>query len=128
MIEKFEVKIVRLKTGEDIICFCYIDYKENKIHIKYPKIFYFDIAEDSLEEELIFVEWLTSRAYASQDATLELSEVLLTSYCVTEFGQQYLYTLLDNLDPTSELTKQIKRTLDEILIDDTIDSDNVTFH
>ena len=38
--EHFDIRLIRLKNGEDLICFCYRDYKNKKVIIKYPKVFY----------------------------------------------------------------------------------------
>lgn len=113
MFENFDIKLIRLKTGEDIICFCYKDYKNNRAHLRYPKTFYFNYDPETEQEELVIIDWLPKKAYALQEAIVDLDQILLTSYSTVSFGYKYLDSLLEELDPKSDVSKSIKETLDE---------------
>lgn len=112
MKDNIEVKLVRLKTGEDIICFCYEDYKNKRVFIQNPKVFFFDFDDDG-EQHLIFANWLQKEAYAHQHVFISTDEVLFTALSNVGFGVQYLQLISDEIDNTSELYKLIKQTLDE---------------
>lgn len=111
MTEKFEIKIVRLKTGEDLIGFCHQDKETNTVIIKYPKTFYPTIDFENETEEIIMVDWMPLEAFPLQEAPIPMDHVLFVSYAVIEFGYQYLDAILDYLDPESTLAKQIKETI-----------------
>ena len=53
MTEKFEIKIVRLRTGEDLIGFYHQDKETNTVILKYPKTFYPTIDVENETEEII---------------------------------------------------------------------------
>lgn len=125
--EKFEIKIVKLKSGEELICFCYISYKDNKIYLKYPKIFYFGYDSDLGSEELIISDWLTPVAYAYQEVGIDLSQVLFTTFANTGFGVEYLQSVQDYLDPESDLYKSIGESIESLNIEDEIPV-NSTLH
>ena len=113
--ENFHIKIVRLKNGEDIICFCFEDYKNNKVYLKYPKIFYmgYNYETDPPTEELVLDDWLNPQAFAYQDVFIKSDEVLFVTYSNIQFGCIYLESLLETLDEESELFDGIKETLNK---------------
>ena len=112
--ENFDIRLIRLKNGEDLICFCYRDYKNKKVIIKYPKVFYQDFDEETLTSQIILSDWLPKYAYAISEVAVDLDEVLFYSYSSVEFGCQYLDSLLNELeDSESDLTKSIRKTLNE---------------
>jgi len=111
MTEKFEIKIVRLKTGEDLIGFCHQDKETKTVIIKYPKTFYPTIDFENETEEIIMVDWMPLEAFPLQEAPIPMDHVLFVSYSVIEFGYRYLDAILDYLDPESTLAKQIKETI-----------------
>jgi hypothetical protein len=113
--EKFDIKIIRLKTGEDIICFCFIDYKNNRVYVKYPKTFYFNYDVETDSEELTIVEWMTSKAFALQDVSFDSNQILFTTYANISFGIEYLQSIIEGLDPESDLAIEIKLTLDDLI-------------
>lgn len=110
MIEKFEMKIIKLRNGEDIICFYYA--KDNISWIKYPKLFYSNYDIETQKEELILVDWLSKSAYYYQEVQINSSEVLFSTHTNVAFGYSYLKMLLQDLDPESEIAKRIKKTID----------------
>lgn len=109
MNDKFEMKIIKLTTGEDIICFYYS--KDSLSWIKYPKLFYANYDVDTGEEELILVDWLPKAAYYYQEVSINSNNVLFSTHTNVKFGYNYLSVLLDELDPESELALRIKKTL-----------------
>jgi hypothetical protein len=128
MLENFEIKIVRMKSGEDVIGFIYEDHKNRKTHIKFPKTFYFNYDTDTDEEELILIDWMTPRAYAYQEISICSDNILFTSYSNIEFGQGYLESILNNLNPESELAAKIQQTIDNIIVEELEIPTNSTLH
>ena len=113
MIENFEIKLVRMKNGEDLICFCFEDLENKKIHIKYPKNFWQNYDIDTGEDEIVIVDWLPLMAYAYNSVSVDSDQVLFTSYPTTIFGIRYLKELIDTLNPDSDLAKQINTSLEQ---------------
>lgn len=111
MTEKFEVKIVRLKTGEDLIGFYYNDKENSTVILKYPKTFYPVIDVENESEEIVMVDWMPVEAFPIQEAPIPMDHVLFVSYPAIEFGYRYLDFVLEYLDPESTLAKQIKETI-----------------
>lgn len=116
MIDKFEIKIIRFKTGEDIVGF--VLETDSTIEIKYPKVFYFSIDTEEYDSELIMMDWMTNLAFAFQYATFNKSEVLFVTYPNLEFGYNYLSAVLEDLEPKdlepeSKFYGQIKNLLNE---------------
>lgn len=111
MIEKFDVQIIRLKTGEDLISFCYKDTNNGIIHLKYPKTFYASFDTESDDEELILMDWLPKQAYASQQIKFSTKQILFVTLPTVNFGCEYLTSLMEYLDPESDLSIKIKNTL-----------------
>ena len=117
MNEKFNVKIVRFKTGEDIICFCFEDYKLNKIVIKYPKTFYKYIDVESNETELLLEDWMNQEAFAYQEIVVSLDEVLFTTYSNVLFGYKYLASVSEELEQDDEeLAARVKETIESLTV------------
>ena len=110
--ENFEVKIIKLKTGEDLIGF-YHERLDGKSILKYPKIFYYWLNVDSEEEEIMMNDWLMPEAYATQEVVIPSDQILLVSYPIVSFGYRYLDSVLEYLDPDSKLAQQIKQTIIE---------------
>ena len=122
----FEVKIVRLKNGEDLIAFCYEDKKEDKLYIKYPKYFYFGYDSGSDDNEMLFNDWLPTQAYATQEVAIQISDILFISYASVEFGHFYLQEIVDSLDPESDAAKKIVDTIKDMIGE--IVPENVAIH
>lgn len=113
MTHNFEIKIIKLKTGEDIIGFINIDVERGFIIVKYPKLFYYSLNVEEDAEELVLIDWLPRDAYAVQEACLPRDHVLVISYPVIEFGYQYLAMMKDELEPDSKLAQDIEASLTE---------------
>jgi hypothetical protein len=113
MIENFELKIVRLKTGEDVIGFVYIDTKTNALHLRFPKTFYMNY-DIEYEEEMILVDWLPQAAFYSQDISFSADNILFTTYPNVEFGYEYLKSIIESIDPESDIYEKINKTLNAI--------------
>lgn len=114
MLENFEIKIIRMKTGEDVIGFIFEDYKNNRIHIKFPKTFYFSYDVDTDEETLVLADWITRKAFAYQEVSFPSSEILFSTYSNISFGYDYLDLLMETLDPGSELAAKIQQTITDL--------------
>ncbi len=112
MIEEFEVKIIRFKTGEDIIAFVHEDKKE--LTVRYPKVFYFNYDYDTNEEELVLIDWMSKRAFGTQEVTFLKSEILFCTVPTLLFGYQYLNKVTDGLNPESDLAKAINEMLETL--------------
>lgn len=117
MNENLEVKIIRFKSGEDIICFCYEDYKNNRILIQHPKMFYSVMDSEYDAYELHLDDWMTKEAFAYQTVYVALDTILFTTMATVKFGYKYLHKIFSELDESSELSKRIKDTLEDILTD-----------
>lgn len=111
MIEQFELKLIRLKSGEDIIGFCYID-DSNILHLKYPKSFYSNYIEEY--EELILLDWLPASAFYSQEISFSVDNILFKTYPNVGFGYAYLKSIRDSIDTNSKLSDKINKTLKDI--------------
>jgi hypothetical protein len=127
MIENFEIKIIRLKSGEDIIAFVYEDYKNKIIHLKFPKTFYFNYDSETDEESFILVDWMSRKAFGYQEVSFSTDEVLFTTYSNAVFGYEYLDSVLEKMDPKSELATKIKENIKRANLDEYI-PDDITFH
>lgn len=127
MIEHFEIKIVRMKSGEDIIAFVYEDFKNKKVYLKLPKLFYTYYDSDIDEEELHLTDWITPKAFAYQEINFSDQEILFTTYANTVFGHQYLDTVLNEINPESDLAIQIKKSIDTIF-EEEIQTPSTTLH
>ena len=111
MLETFELKIIRLKTGEDVICFYYEDIKSKMSQIKFPKSFYYSYDPNTEAEELTLIDWLPSLAFASQEIEFSSKNVLFTAFTTVDFGYQYLNEIIEVLDKNSDLYRNIKKTI-----------------
>lgn len=130
MTEQFDIKIIRMKSGEDIICFCFEDYKNNKIYIKYPKTFYFNYDSETEEEELILVDWMTKLAFAYQEVSIPAENILFTTYANIIFGYRYLTDLIKNVNLDPVLLEKIKSIIgdSEVEIEEQDIPENITLH
>lgn len=122
MIEKFEIKIVKLKTGEDLIGFCFESTENNTVILRHPKIFYvvFELDDEENEEgkeKLVMTEWLHLDAYATQEAPIPREHVLFTTYPTVNFGYRYLEYIMEQLDPDSTLAKQISEAISNSVLE-----------
>lgn len=126
--EKFDIKIIRMKTGEDIICFCFEDYKNNKIYLKHPKTFYFNYDSETGEEDLIIVDWMTKLAFAYQETVISTENVLFISYANINFGYRYLTDIMNNINLEEDLKEKIKEVLGDEELDGQEVPENITIH
>jgi hypothetical protein len=118
MKEIFDIRLIRLKTGEDLIAFCFEDYKNNRVVVKYAKTFYPTIDVELNTEELILVDWMPKEAFPIQQASIPADHVLFTSYSTTTFGYRYLDSILDEVDPDSDLAERIRETIEDSVVPD----------
>lgn len=110
MLQNFEVKIIRFKNGEDIIAFVHED--NDSICIKCAKTFYFNIDTDTNTEELVIVDWMNNQAFSTQEVTIDRSNILFSQYPNIKFGYEYLYIIQEEIDPETQVYKQIKQSLE----------------
>lgn len=130
MTEKFQVKILRLKTGQDIICFCFEDFSTNSYHIKLTKQIHAVYDEETLEDEYFLTDWMDSNIFAYPSIKLSKDQVLFSSYATVYFGSIYLEQLLEEPDLEEELAEGIRKTLENIAGDlqETLNPGNKTLH
>lgn len=114
MTQKFQVKILRLKTGEDIICFCYEDFLNAKYVVKHAKLIHVNFDGDTGEEEYYLSDWMNHNIFAYPEIKLGIDDVLFSNYATVYFGSLYLEELLDHPDLEEELADGIKETLENI--------------
>lgn len=127
MIENFELKIVRMKTGEDVIGFVYIDTKTNAIHLRFPKTFYVNY-DMEYEEDMVLVDWLPQASFYSQDISFNADNILFDTYPNIEFGHEYLKCIIESIDTESDIYQKINKTLAGIEQDGMVPPCSYTIH
>jgi hypothetical protein len=90
------IKIVRLKTGEDIIG--YVSETEAKLTISYPMAI--DLIEHSGVHSFTISSWLPHQLYKINEADLWMNDILFVSEVANEFISYYK-------DMVDKLTKYI---------------------
>lgn len=82
------IKIIRLKTGEDIICF--VESAKHVIKIVYPILISLSLDEDENQQELSFGFWLPVELLEKNQVTIPLTEILFFATPKKEFIEFYL--------------------------------------
>lgn len=125
MKDKFQVKILRLKSGDDIIGFCYEDFNSNQYVIKYVKVINIHYDEETLDEEYYLTDFMNNNIFAYPQVRLSANDVLFSNYATVYFGALYLEELLEDPELEEELVEGIKYTLGNISdsIDDSISNE-----
>ena len=122
MFEKFAIKIVRLKSGEDIIGLVYDDLINRRVHIKYPKTVNYIYNEDELfEEEITLSDWISKNVFAYRDVYFSLDDVLFSSFSTIYVGMLFFNDILETEDLTDKLRESIKKTIEQY--DEEIDNE-----
>lgn len=93
------IKILRLKTGEDIISF--IEKSNRTITLHHPICIYIKFNTIKSTQELIMSYWLPNSLLKTQTATIPCSEVLAEMEPKESFKQYYLKFLNEPEDDLS---------------------------
>jgi len=130
MFEKFQVKLLRLKTGQDLICFCYEDFSTNSYHIKLVKQISTNYDDETLEDEYYLSDWMDPNIFAYPSVKICKDQVLFCTYATVYFGAIYLEQLLEEPDLDEELVEGIRETLQNISdsLDEKLNPTNKTLH
>lgn len=105
------IKMIRLKSGEDIICF--IEKDITKIKIKHPLNVYINFNTKTMSQELIMNYWLPINIVEENTAILPMSEILLILEVKEEFKEYYL-NFLENYDKENEDNDEFKLMLEQL--------------
>ena len=100
-----DVKIIKLKTTEDIICF----YEEigEKVKISNPFSVYIEYNRKTRSQNLIMNFWLPVNLIKSQSAILNSSEILTVMEPKEEFVEYFLNMVNGLNDETKEETEEL---------------------
>jgi hypothetical protein len=90
------IKILRLKTGEDIIGFIESDKtKKGLITIRYPTVLMVQYDFEEEQQELLMKFWLPTSLIQKNEATISTSEILVVMEATQDFKEYYLNYLND---------------------------------
>ena len=107
-----EIKLIRLQSGEDIICTCYEDLETKMVMLKDPMTVIFKrIKNGSL---LLIAPWLPAELIENNSATIYTSDILTTVEPKLMIKDYYV-KLVDNLE---KFKKEEEDTLRQFLEDD----------
>ena len=107
-----EIKLIRLQSGEDIICTCYEDLETKMVMLKDPMTVIFKrIKNGSL---LLIAPWLPAELIENNTATIYTSDILTTVEPKLMIKDYYV-KLVDNLE---KFKKEEEDTLRQFLEDD----------
>ena len=101
-----EIRIVRMKTGEDVIGFV-SDIDDSKIHVKYPMVV--DIEEQSGHQAYVLHSWLPFQLYKHNEASLWSNDVLFISEPSDSFIEYYnkMVATLEKYITASEIMEHL---------------------
>ena len=85
---KMKVKIIRMKTGEDIIGYVY-DLCESKLTINNPMLIDVDIDMKSGHQAFIIKSWLPHQLYKDKEISLWINDTLFISDPSEVFVEYY---------------------------------------
>jgi len=107
-----EIKLIRLQSGEDIICTCHEDLQTKMVMLKDPMtVIYKRIKNGSL---LLISPWLPAELIENNTATIYTSDIL-TTVEPKLMVKNYYSKLVDSLD---KFKKEEEETLRQFLEDD----------
>lgn len=81
-----DIKIVRLKSGEDIVG--YINEDNEKITISYPMVI--DLIKTGGVQSFTIQSWMPHQLFKLNEASIWLNDVLMISEVADEFVEYYL--------------------------------------
>ena len=102
-----DIKILKLKTTEDVICF--YEKCENTIKITNPLSVYIEYNVKTKSQNLVMNFWLPINLIKDQSVEIDCSEILTIMEPKEEFKEYYL-NFINNLD--KKLVKEV--TKDEV--------------
>lgn len=99
-----DIKILKLKTTEDVICF--YEKRENTIKMTNPLSVYIEYNVKTNSQNLVMNYWLPINLIKEQSVEIESSEILTTMEPKEEFKEYYL-NFINKLDKklVNEVTK-----------------------
>jgi hypothetical protein len=107
-----EIKLIRLQSGEDIICTCYEDIETKMVMLKDPMtVIYKRIKNGSI---LLITPWLPAELIEDNTATIYTSDILTTTEPKL-MVKNYYSKLVDSLE---KFKKEEEETLRQFLEDD----------
>jgi len=95
-----EVKIIRLKNNDDIICLC--ETKEGYIDVEHPYLIKIEIEVKKSTQILVLKHWLPINLVEENKACLFLENVMLTLSPKIDIEEYYLNMLLIKEDSLSK--------------------------
>lgn len=96
------IKILRLKTGEDIIAF--IELKKISVKVRYPAVILIQYDPEEDQQELLMKYWLPVSLIEKNEAEIPLTEILLSLDVNEDFKEYYLNYLNNFTKITDELS------------------------
>lgn len=107
-----EIKLIRLQSGEDIICTCHEDLETKMVMLKDPMtVIYKRIKNGSI---LLITPWLPAELIEDNTATIYTSDILTTTEPKL-MVKNYYSKLVDSLE---KFKKEEEETLRQFLEDD----------
>jgi hypothetical protein len=85
---KMEVKIIRLKTGEDIIGYVY-DISDSKFTINNPMLIDVDIDMKSSQQAFVIKSWMPHQLYKNKEVSIWTNDILFISEPSDVFVEYY---------------------------------------
>jgi len=104
-----EIKILRLKTGEDIVGYV-SDINEMKVHIKTPMTIVIKSDPETMKQVFVIRSWLPHQLIMDNEATLWNNDILLTLEPNSEFIDYYTESVveLERLITMKEIMDHLK--------------------
>lgn len=114
------IKILRLKSGEDVIGF--VESHPKFIKIKYPTVVLIQYDYEEEQQELLMKYWLPVGLIEKNEADIPITEVLLVLNVKDDFKEYYLNYLnnftkitdnnFDSVISKEELLERVLETID----------------
>ncbi len=82
------IKIIRLKTGKDLISF--IEHSPATIKVIHPVAFYISYNKTDMTQELLMNFWLPMSLVADNSVSIPVSEILFVTEPKDSFKEYYL--------------------------------------
>lgn len=112
------IKILRLKSGEDIIGFVNFTNKSNTLlKIKNPTVILIQYDEETEQTELLMRQWLPISLIETDEAEIGISELQINPLEVNKKFKEYYLNYLDNFtkiseEPSEELMNSFLQAID----------------
>lgn len=111
------IKILRLKSGEDIIGFVTPDEKNKKIlNVRYPLNVIINYNYKKGNQELVMSYWLPVNLLEKNEANIPVSEILLVLEVKKSFKEYYLNFLNDfqNFEEEPDEEEELRAILESL--------------